>query len=156
MVASGKARPTWLNYIGETMKKALYCIADRFMWLFEKYEFRITDSRCFPNFGGVGSVQLANPSMKVCFVVEAGDPVCLLFAPQNGWEDRDGVSVDIVYRRLTGKLDDEAFVTDATVAFLEKNFDAIQSLFADNDPGELRKDLKALEEDRANRLFGEL
>ncbi len=135
------------------MKNILICIASHFTWLFEAYGFRLTNSHYDATFGGQGWVELEGHSMRIRFVSDR-EKVYPEFAPLGGWPEGEGVTLDLLYRYLTGQYMDTAMVTDASCEFLKKRFGDILLLFSNGDTSELRAAFEKLKRERAKRLFG--
>lgn len=138
---------------GGAMKNLLICIATHFIWFFEKYNFRIVDSSFDPSFGGQGLITLKNTKITVCLVSDR-DKIFIEFSPLKGWEDHDGVTLDLIHQHILGKSIDTTMVTDETIKFLKDHFDSITTLFCDNDTEKLKSIFSKLKKERAKRLFG--
>ena len=136
-----------------TMKNVLFCIASHFVWLFEVYSFKLTNSEFDESFGGAGWVELTNQSLRIRFVSDR-ENVHVELAPLEGWNEGEGVTVDLIYGHLTGQDTNTARVTEETTSFLKGRFEDIALLFSKNEPLELRSIFKELKKQRARRLFG--
>ena len=136
-----------------TMKNILNCIAEDFLWLFDLYNFRITNSVYNSSFGGQGMVELKNADIKICFVSDR-EKIYLEFSPIKGWPEGDVVTIDLLYEKITGKSIDSAMLTDISITFIKGHFSAVISLFTENDPKELLSAFNKMKMERAKRLFG--
>ncbi len=135
------------------MRNVLKCIAEHYIWLFECYEFRISNSEYHPSFGGQGLVELENASVRLRFVSDR-EKVFLEFGPKHGWRDDEAASVDLVCWAIEGEYQGQAILTDSLNRFVRQRFDAIIELFSENGPDKLRSIFKTLKNQRSKMLFG--
>jgi hypothetical protein len=140
--------------VGGTMRNILLCLATNFLWLFEKYGFRIIDSLWEPGFGGQGMVALSNGVLQIRLLTDR-DKLSMEFSLlQHGWPKDEYVTVDLLYTRIEGGSMDSALVNEQTTRFLRARFDDILALFSDGKANELAAEFKRLKKERAKRLFG--
>ena len=102
---------------------------------------------------GKGLITLKNSKITVTFLSDR-DKVSIEFSPIKGWEDHAGVTLDLIYQHILGNSIDTTMITDETIKFLRDHFDAITTLFCDNDAEKLKSIFSKLKKERAKRLFG--
>lgn len=136
------------------MKNVFLCLATNFLWLFEKYGFRIVDSLWEPGFGGQGMVALSNGLLQIRFLADR-DKVNIEFSLlQRGWPKDEYVTVDLLYTRIEGRRVDSALVNEQTIRFLQDRFDDILVLFSDGKAEDIAAEFKKMKKERARHLFG--
>ena len=140
--------------IGGAMKNVLTCIASDYLWLFEKYGFRIIDSFWDPSFGGQGMVALSNGSIQIRFNSDRDQVIIEFFPQESGWPTDEFITVDLLYTRITGGFLDAAVVSENTTSFLYSRFDEILALFSGVDSEALISEFRKLKKERSKRLFG--
>lgn len=135
------------------MRRILLALANEASFLYADKGYRITDSNYDPSFGGVGEITLSGENLDLRFWLDR-DRLFLDFRARRANKPvGEWFSTGIIRQKLTGEIDNDLINSD-NLDFIRDYIDKISDIFKSESLSVLTKELKSLEKERAERMFG--
>lgn len=135
------------------MTDILAFIAAHMSFLWDQARFHVTGSEVTSTNGGNAVLLVESDILRLRFVQDRGQ---LLLDFQPVWDEtsREWYSVDLIRRLFVGMPETSGLLDEGYAAFIEKHLDAIEDRFRKAAWPTTRAELKRLEVQRAQEMFG--